>query len=104
MNKIKILEIVATVVGILTLIPEYRRVFVEKDISGYTTRTVIISMVSLALWVLHSFLSNSWMTMVALLLTLLLNIYVLYSILTNKETEQGKVSREGLVSLFGGTA
>ena len=103
MNKIKILEIVATVVGLLTLIPEYHRVFVTKDVSGYTTQTVAISLVSLLLWAAHSFLSSSWTALSALLLTLVLNVYVLYSILTSRETEQRKVSRARLVGLFGGT-
>ena len=101
MDRIKLLAIMATILGFLALIPELKSLVTEKNFSSYSYGTTLLTTVSLVLWGFHDILTNSWLTFVGVLVGVLANLYILLNLSPKSKNKEPEVSPDQLESLSG---
>lgn len=92
MDRIKLLAIMASVLGFLAFFPQIKALRTEKDFSNYSYGTTLLTTISLVLWGYHDLLTKSWMTFVGVLLGALMNLYILWNLSPRSKNKEPEVS------------
>lgn len=92
MDRIKLLAIMATILGFLAFIPEIKTLTKQKDFSSYSYGTTLLTTISLVLWGFHDILTKSWITFVGVLLGALVNLYILCNLSPKSKNKEPEVS------------
>jgi|TARA_R110000803_G_scaffold128698_3_gene196145 uncharacterized protein with PQ loop repeat len=89
----KKLESIATVIGVMSMIPQAQQVALEKDFSKYSLETTVLSLISVLLWSVYEYRKQNWLTLTTTLLGLLINLRILHGLLMKKEKKELALSQ-----------
>lgn len=90
---VKKIPLIATAFGIMSMIPQARKVALEDDFSTYSFETTVLSLVSVLLWAIYEYRKENWLTLTTTLVGLVINLRILHGLLTKKEKRESESFR-----------
>ncbi len=83
-DKKKILPIMATFTGLIAMIPQINALIKVESFEKYSPVATILSIISATLWLVSDWSGSSWVVLSGLFAGLLVQVYILYGILSNR--------------------
>jgi uncharacterized protein with PQ loop repeat len=81
----KILPQIATMMGMMSLLPQIRDLMKLKDFDKYSIETAFMSTSSGLLWLIYDLSRGaSWLVLTGLVIGLAIQVYILYGILSSR--------------------
>lgn len=81
---------IAAAFGILSMIPQARKVALEDDFSTYSFETTVLSLISVLLWAIYEYRKENWLTLTTTVVGLAINLRILHGLLTRKERRESE--------------
>lgn len=99
------LPIVATLAGVLALIPQIKELLDQDNFDKYSGTTVVLTALSTLLWLIEDWMSGSArIVLLGLIVGLMIQVYILYGIVSTRGTLAPVASqKESIASLSGYT-
>ena len=83
-NEKKFLPAVATFTGVIAMVPQINNLIKVESFDKYSTATSVLSAFSALLWLINDWSNASWVVLVGLLVGFLIQVYILYGILSTR--------------------
>lgn len=94
------LPLIATFFSLYALLPD---LFKEKKSSDYSLGVTVLSLISVLVWLYYHYLEKKWIPMVEGFALLLLNLQILYVLLSKSGPEERSVFRQTSDGVYGYT-
>ena len=96
----KTLPLIATSFGILKLIP---KLLSEKKYSEYSLGVTVFTLISVCMWLIHYYRIKEWIPALEVLIVLVINLQILYVLLSKPKPEERSVFRQTSDGVYGYT-
>lgn len=90
MSNKNFISLLATVTGFLAIVPDTKHLLNQKDFTKYSIHSVFLTLVSLLLWAVVEIRSKSWVSLFGVVVGIVINLYILYGILSTKESPKNE--------------
>lgn len=96
----KSLPLIATFFGVMSAIPELLK---EKKYSEYSIEVTVFTLIGISLWLIHHYKQKDWVSMIEASVLLVINLQILYVILSKPKPEERSVFRQTSDGVYGYT-
>jgi uncharacterized protein with PQ loop repeat len=86
MSNKTFIPLLATLLGFMAILPDSKKLLEERDFTRYSIYSVVLTLMSLFLWAVVEVRSNNWVALSGVVVGLVINLYILYGILSTKES------------------
>lgn len=96
----KTIPLIASFLGVMSLLPDLLK---NKKRSDYSLGVTVFTLISLSLWLFHHYQVNDWVSMIEASILLVINLQILYAILSKPKPEERSVFRQTSDGVYGYT-
>ena len=96
----KTIPLIATFFGVMSMIPDLLK---EKKYSEYSLGVTVFTLIGISLWLFHHYQVKDWVSMIEMLVLLVINLQILYVILSKPKPEERSVFRQTSDGVYGYT-
>lgn len=96
----KSLPLFASFFGVMSMLPNLLK---EKKYSDYSLGVTVLTLIGVSLWLFHHYQVKDWVSMVEASILLVINLQILYVILSRPKPEERSVFRQTSDGVYGYT-
>lgn len=86
MSNKNFIPFLATLLGFMAILPDSKKLLEEQNFTRYSIHSVVLTLLSLVLWAVVEIRSKSWVALSGVIVGVVINLYILYGILSTKES------------------
>jgi len=96
----KTIPLIATFFSLMSMVPELLK---EKKRSEYSIEVTVLTLIGISLWLFHYYKEKNWMSAIEVVAALVINLQILYVILSKPKPEEHSVFRQTSDGVYGYT-